>query len=182
MQNIIIENWKPITNYENLYEISDLGNIRTVPKKGFNKQVILKSGIDCRTGYLVVQLYKNNIPKTIRIHSLVVLTFLQVKTTRKLVANHINGNKKDNRLVNLEVISQKENINHAMKLGLIRIPIKDERYNSKIKEKDFELLKQYFKEGKTSKEIAKLFNVNPTTISRIKKGKRRIYLFDDDIC
>lgn len=182
MQNIIIENWKPIIGYEFLYEVSDLGRIRTIPKKGFNKQVIRKTGKDIRTGYLIVQLRKNNVSKTIRIHSIVVEAFLKIKTTRKLVCNHINGIKTDNRLVNLEAISQKENVRHAMKLGLTKNPIKDERHNSKIKEKDFDLLKRYFDEGKTSKEISKIFNVNPTTISRIKKGKRRVYLFNDDIC
>lgn len=182
MQDIIIENWKPVIGYEFLYEVSDLGKIRTVPKKGFNKQIIRKTRKDIRTGYLVIQLRKNNVSKTIRIHSIVIETFLGIKTTRKLVCNHINGIKTDNRLINLETISQKENVRHAIKLGLTKIPIKDERPNSKIKEKDFDLLKKYFDEGKTSKEISKIFNVNPTTISRIRKGKRRVYLFNDDIC
>lgn len=176
------EIWKAVVGFENLYEVSDLGRVRTVPKKGFNKQVIRKTGTDIRNGYITIILRKNNIPITRRIHSLVVETFLGIKTDHKRVCNHKDGNKLNNRLNNLEVISQKENVKHAIKLGLTRIPIKDERYNSKIMEKDFPELLRLFKTKMTSKDIAKLFNVSPTTISRIRAGKRRPYLSNNDIC
>lgn len=184
MENILCaeEVWKPVVGYENLYEVSNLGRVRTIPKKGFNKQVTRKTGLDVRTGYTTIMLRKNNVLRTKRIHSLVVEAFLGIKTNKKLVANHINGNKRDNRLENLELISQKENIHHAFNLGLVTITTGDARYNSKIKEKDFPRLLEMFKTDMTSKEIAKLFNVNPTTISRIRKGKRRPYLTNDDIC
>lgn len=176
------EIWKAVVGFENLYEVSDLGRVRTIPKRGFNKQVIRKTGIDVRTGYVTIMLYKNSIPITRRLHSLMVETFLGIKTNHKLVCNHKDGIKRNNRLDNFEIITQKENVRHAMKLGLIRIPIKDERYNSKIMEKDFPELLRLFKTKMTSKDIAKLFNVGPTTISRIRAGKRRLYLSNNDIC
>lgn len=184
MENILCieEVWKPVVGYEGLYEVSNLGRVKSLPKKGFKKEAIRKTGMDVRNGYVTVILRKNNIPYTKRVHSLVVEAFLGIKTTKKLVANHINGQKTDNRLENLEIISQRDNIKHAINIGLTRIPIKDERYNSKIKEKDFPKLLELFKTDMTSKDIAKLFRVGPTTISRIRKGKRRIYLFNDDIC
>jgi hypothetical protein len=184
MDNVLCieEIWKPIVGYENLYEVSNLGRIKSLPKKGFKKEVIRKTGMDIRTGYVIVMLRKNNVPKSRRIHSLVIEAFSGIKPSRKLVTNHINGNKRDNRLENLELISQKENVIHALKLGLTKIPIKDERHNSKIKEKDFPKLLELFKTNMTSKDIAQLFKVNPTTISRIRKGKRRPYLFNDDVC
>ena len=184
MDNILCieEVWKPVVGYEGLYEVSNLGKVKSLPKKGFKKEVIRKTGRDIRNGYVTVMLRKNNIPYTKRIHSLVVEAFLGIKTTKKLVTNHINGIKTDNRLENLEIISQRDNIKHAINIGLTRIPIKDERYNSKIKEKDFPKLLELFKTNMTSKDIAKLFGVNPTTISRIRTGKRRSYLFNGDIC
>jgi len=175
------EIWLPIVGYENLYEISNLGRVKSLPKAGFNKEIIRKTGMDVRNGYVTIMLRKNNIPLTKRVHSLVIEAFLKIKTNRKLVCNHKDGNKLNNKLSNLEVISQKENVLHAIRNGSTKIPIKDERYNSKIKESDFQTLNNLFKEGKTSKQISKIFNVHPTTISRIRTGKRRIY-FNDDIC
>jgi hypothetical protein len=177
-----VEIWKPVVGFEQLYEVSNFGRIKTLPKKGFKKIVIRKTGTDVRNGYVTITLRKNNIPITKRIHSLVVEAFLNTKTTRKLVCNHKDGNKTNNKLSNLEIITQKENVLHAIAIGKTKIPLKDERYNSKIKEKDFQLLKDLFKQGLTSKAIAKQFNVCPTTISRIRKGERRPYLFNDDIC
>jgi hypothetical protein len=175
------EIWLPIVGYENLYEISNLGRVKSLPKKGSKTELIRKTGMDIRNGYITVMLCKNNIPMIKRIHSLVVEAFLKIKTNRKMVCNHKDGNKQNNKLSNLEVISQKENVLHAIRIGKTRIPIKDERYNSKIKESDFQTLNNLFKEGKTSKEISRIFNVHPTTISRIRKGTRRVY-FNDDIC
>jgi hypothetical protein len=175
------EIWLKVVNFENLYEISNLGRVKSLSKTGSKKEFIMKTGTDVRTGYITIMLYKNNVPLTRRVHSLMVESFLNFKTTRKMVCNHKDGNKQNNNLNNLEIISQKENVLHSIKNGNTKIPIKDERYNSKIKEIDFQKLKDLFKEGKTSKEISKLFNVHPTTISRIKKGKRRKYI-NDDIC
>lgn len=179
----MVENeiWLPVVGYENLYEISNLGRVKSLSKVGSKKELIRKTGTDVRNGYVTIILRKNNIPLTKRVHSLVVEAFLKIKTNRKIVCNHKDGNKQNNKLSNLEVISQKENVLHSIRSGNTRIPIKDERYNSKIKESDFQTLNNLFKEGKTSKEIAKIFNVNPTTISRIRSGKRRVY-FNDDVC
>lgn len=99
------------TTYNKNYEVSNLGNVRNLKT---NK--ILKPTIDTR-GYLYVGLYSDKIHKKIRIHRLVSETFLEVP--KGMVINHLNGIKIDNRLENLEVCSQSDNILHAKSLGLL---------------------------------------------------------------
>lgn len=111
------EIWKDVIGYEGLYQVSNLGIVKSLPKEqcctnGYfiTKEKILKQSIDGR-GYYNVVLYKNRTPKTITSHKLVAITFLNHKTdgTNKLVIDHINANKLDNRVENLQVITNREN-------------------------------------------------------------------------
>ena len=115
-----VEIWKPIFGYEGLYEVSNLGNVKSLERKTFRtltgwstqKERILKSCPNPR-GYLTVQLSKNGVGKTRVIYRLVAEAFLNhFSKGYSLVVNHIDLNKKNNRLDNLELISQRENANH----------------------------------------------------------------------
>ena len=113
-----MEVWKDIKEYENLYKISNLGRVKSLnrlikEKRGFReiKERILKQGSDSG-GYKQVNLYKDKKPKRILVHKLVAVAFLNHKPKEtKLVVNHINFNKVDNRVENLEIITQRENTN-----------------------------------------------------------------------
>jgi hypothetical protein len=104
-----MEIWKPITGYEDLYEISNLGNVKSL-KKGFKKERILKNRPD-DAGYVRVNLCSNGISKTIRNHRLVAIHFIPNPNNKSQV-NHINGNKADSRVENLEWVSSIENQCH----------------------------------------------------------------------
>jgi NUMOD4 motif/HNH endonuclease len=114
-----VEIWKDIPNYEGLYQCSNFGNVKSVDRfikrNGFDvflKGVKLKPNGDGR--YLHVILYKKNKSFTGRIHVLVSMTFLGHNSLkRNIVINHINGNKFDNNLFNLEIVSQRENVSKA---------------------------------------------------------------------
>ena len=115
---MIEEIWKDIVGYESLYQVSNLGNVKSLPKEqrctnGYRvtKEKILKQSIDGR-GYFNVVLYKNRTPKTTTIHKLVAITFLNHKTdgTTKLVVDHIDNNQKNNCLDNLQIITHRQNI------------------------------------------------------------------------
>lgn len=103
------EVWNPVKGYEELYKISNFGNVENKNGKKI-KQYDNK-------GYVCVDLSKNNIRKHYRVHRLVMYTFNDNKN-HKLDINHIDGNKYNNRLDNLEWCTRKENLIHAVKHGL----------------------------------------------------------------
>ena len=104
-----MEIWKSVENYENLYEVSSLGNIRKTDGK------ILSANKNNK--YCQVELRKNTKAKTSLIHRLVAEAFLPNPENKKCV-NHINGIKTDNRIFNLEWVTHGENNSHAIQTGL----------------------------------------------------------------
>lgn len=118
------EIWKDIKNYEGLYQISNLGRVKSLKKyvnhSGNSKRVvnekILKPVID-NTKYFVVSLWKDNKHTRPHIHRLVAETFIS-NLENKPHINHIDGNKLNNSVNNLEWCTPKENIIHAYKIGL----------------------------------------------------------------
>lgn len=114
------ELWKDIKGYEGLYEISNLGQVRSIPRKGtFKYKHILKTKKN-KSGYLMVHLFKNGKGKAFTVHRLVAKTFLE-KSLNKQDVNHIDGNKENNYVSNLEWMTHKENMKHARKNNLIEI-------------------------------------------------------------
>lgn len=119
------EIWKDIPGYEGLYQVSNLGNVKSLPRKicnyqGFHisKERILKPGKNSK-GYLSVVLSdnKNNIIKSKKVHQLVAMAFLNHKPdgSLKKVIDHINNNKSDNKLHNLQIITNRENCSKDVK-------------------------------------------------------------------
>lgn len=103
-----IEIWKDVIGYEDVYQVSNFGNIRTLK---FNKKRILKKYFN-NNGYLSCSLWKNGIIKTRTIHQLVAESFLNhIPCGHKLVINHKNFIRTDNRVENIEIITQRENTN-----------------------------------------------------------------------
>ena len=102
-----MEEFRCIKGYAN-YQVSNLGIVRSLK---FNKEKILKQGVN-RHGYKVVVFSENNNQKMFSVHQLVAIAFLNHNPCGfKLVVNHINFNKTDNRVENLEVVTTRENAN-----------------------------------------------------------------------
>lgn len=102
------EIWKDIKNYEGLYQVSNLGRVRSLNKcvKHSNhymnlKGQILKLQIDCQTSYKKIRLCKDGKYKQYSIHRLVAEAFIPNPNNYPVV-NHINENRIDNRVENLE--------------------------------------------------------------------------------
>ncbi len=101
---MVEENYKEIPDYPN-YKISDLGNVKSLLGKG----TILRP---CKTkdGHLKVGLSKDGKNKTLTIHQLVAISFLNhVHCGNSIVVNHKNHHKADHRLINLQLLTASEN-------------------------------------------------------------------------
>lgn len=102
------EIWKDVVGYEGHYMVSSLGGVKSVK---FKKERNLKK-IRMNNGYLASNLCKKGIQRIKPIHQLVAESFLKHRSIDyKLVINHINFNKSDNRLSNLEIVTPRENTN-----------------------------------------------------------------------
>ena len=108
------EQWKDIQGYEGLYQVSNLGKVKSLNYLHTGKEQILKPGKN--NGYLAVVLCKNGKVKTFKIHRLVATTFISNPLNKPCV-NHIDCNPQNNNVDNLEWVTQRENIQYAYKLG-----------------------------------------------------------------
>lgn len=106
------EEWRLISGYEN-YLVSDIGRV-----KNRRTGQILKPGMS--RWYLQVGLYKNGPRKGLRVHRLVAQAFIPNPDNLPEV-NHINGDKTDNRAINLEWCTSSENGKHAYRIGLRKV-------------------------------------------------------------
>lgn len=120
------EIWKDVKGYEGLYQVSNLGNIKSLAryKKNHSKlQKVEERKLNMYTnkynGYVYIVLTKNAIEKNIRVHKLVAQAFIP-NSENKPQINHIDGNKENNRVDNLEWCTCKENVIHAYKNGLAK--------------------------------------------------------------
>lgn len=113
------EIWRDIEGYEGLYQVSNLGRIKSFISQRNKKEKILHPSND-KDGYLFIGLYKNGNQKPKRVHRIVAGNFIP-NTNNKPQVNHINGDKKDNRVENLEWCTCKENIVHAWEEGLHKL-------------------------------------------------------------
>lgn len=117
MENIEI--WKDIENYEGLYQVSNLGRVRSLERDVYYsngaihhlKEKILVKRIE-KNGYQIVSLYKNGKRKDMTIHRLVALAFISNPEDKPQV-NHIDEVKTNNVVENLEWCSAQENVNHG---------------------------------------------------------------------
>ena len=155
--NLKGEIWKDIIGFSG-YQVSNLGRVK---KLIFN--LIMKQNYS--RNYLVLGLNNdNNIRKTLRVHRLVAEAFCENPKIGKYEINHINGVTSDNRATNLEYVSHRENSKKNFTSG---------NYSFKLTPDIVIQIKDLLKSGKIEqKEIAKKFNVSPSTISEIKTGKK----------
>jgi len=112
-----MENWKSANNFEGLYEVSNLGNIRSIFKKSSKngrkstkKIRVLKTYN--QKGYRSIKLRKNGKIVSVIVHRLIAQTFIPNPENKPFV-NHINEIKSDNRVENLEWCTNEENLYHS---------------------------------------------------------------------
>ena len=168
-----IEQWKDIVDYEGVYQISNLGRFKSLrehkttkwPRKKKMTDRIAKVSFD-KNGYLRTGLYRNKTAKTVKVHRLVAIHFIP-NPENKPEVNHKKGIKTDNRFFMLEWNTVPENNQHAIDTGLIKVKGEDNK-SSKLTEEQVVKIRTLYPEYNFS-EIARMYNVHHSTISRIIK-------------
>lgn len=146
----MIEMWKDIDGFEGLYQISNYGRV-----KGLVRNKILKPS-DNGNGYLYVMLSKNNKPYMRKVARLVAQHFLTNPKNLKEV-NHIDQNKHNNIVSNLEWISRKDNVRYSMAKKVIQYDL----YGNKLKI------------WNSINEASKALNISSTHISEVCRNLRK---------
>lgn len=121
-----MEYWKDIPGFEGYYQASNLGRIRSVDRYIVRKDGrmylckgrVLSTFQGTTCNYLSVQLSVENNPRKYLLHRLIAKTFLGLDNWVELEVNHKDGDRQNNQLGNLELVSHQENIDHSIITGL----------------------------------------------------------------
>lgn len=168
------EEWMAVKGFKN-YQISSHGRVNTLDKyvtvnrygKTFKRfyNGRIKAPKRDTVGYLFTDLWKNNKYKFVKIHRLVLCAWTNKNYNYSKQVNHMDGNKRNNNIDNLEWVTPKENIKHADINGL-RHPSKGSKhYRAKLSEKDIPIIRKKFTgESGNLIKIAREYSVSPATI------------------
>lgn len=179
------ENWRDVVGYEGIYQVSNLGRVKSLPRAVFVKksnnhtygsrinhtrvvdEIIMKQ--QNVRGYKKVCLSKNGFQKPLYVHRIVMSSF--VENPRGLpYVNHKDGDKHNNNLNNLEWVSDLDNKKHAYKNGLINNTGSNNgrAILNKGLVKDIRLL---IKNGVSSKYISEYYKISKSTVFAIKSKR-----------
>lgn len=165
------EIWKNIKEYKGKYQVSNKGRVKNTN----TNKILSQSTNNC--GYYRVSLYSNKITKVVDVHRIVAETFINNPKNKKEV-NHIDGNKANNNINNLEWVTHKENINHAWKNKLFE-PVRQasRRYgkNNPVAKKviQYDIHGNKVKEYDSIADAVKETNINKTSIGKCCNGRQR---------
>jgi len=158
------EIWKTIVkNGENTqYQISNIGRVKSL-KYGKEKIMRLEFG---RVGYYKIRIWHNNKRYFDYVHRLVAEYFLP-NFNNKMQINHIDHNKKNNKICNLELVTNKENMQKYKEY----FNINKIKKASKLSDKKVLEIRNLYAEGKNKTEVAKLLNVSPQVVIHLLSGR-----------
>ena len=171
-------NWKPVSGYEGLYEVSDGGQIKALCRRVDSGKChrewaehLLCTAMDSR-GYLRTNLAKGGSNRTVKVHRLVAEAFIPNPDNLPQV-NHKDGNKTNNAVWNLEWCDQSHNVKHAFASGL-NSNSGEKNPAHKLTAADVEFIRNNYTPrhpefGTTA--LGKRFGVHRKTISRIITGE-----------
>lgn len=165
--------WLPCPGFENSYEVSNYGQVRSIDRycsgrKGLIKGQIIHSDLN-QKGYPQLRLYNSNKKYVRNQHRLVALAFIPNPNNLPQV-NHIDGNKENNCVTNLEWISNSDNMRHAYKLGL-KCSKGENNSNCKITDNQVTQIKLIYNTGKSSKYISEELDIKLHIVRQIISGK-----------
>lgn len=158
------EIWKPYP-YNSLYLVSTFGRVR-------GRGGRLLHPARHRQGYLWLKIGDRHI----LVHRLVAETFIP-NPENKATVNHINANKADNRVENLEWATQTENNRHAHRLNLCPFTLERWKISTrgfKVSKRQVNAIKKKFESGMSQAELAEKYHISRAQVCRIVRGKSRV--------
>lgn len=183
---------RDIAGYEGLYQVSNFGRVKSLQRRAKTrrgdrvvKERFLSSNHLDAYSYPMAVLYKDTIPRTCKIHRLVAMAFIPV-IEKKLMVNHKDCNKTNNKVENLEWCNDQENKAHAWSNGLMERAREKAKLLDKKGEKSgtaklcsndvIEIRRRYFCKELTQKSLGEIFKVTRTTIGKIVRRERWIHI------
>lgn len=173
---MIDEYWKDVIGYEKYYQVSNLGNVRSLDRKITWKNSFrnlsgkMQRLIKHKSGYIRVSLNKNGKTKYHNVHRLVAMAFID-NIEKKQEVNHIDGKKDNNHYENLEWCTRSENVKHAVKTGLVT-HLKENSTIMRKKVIQMDLNRNPIRVFDSLSEASKETGVSKTYISQIANGTR----------
>ena len=140
------EVWKDVKGFEGYYIVSNFGRVKTVERLDTNNHVVkerIKSTSLTKDGYVKIRLVANGKDVTTRVHRLVAEAFIPNPYNKKTV-NHIDGDKTNNCVDNLEWADRSEQLYHAYNSGLRKSKQGSDNTNSKLSKEEVEEIRHTF--------------------------------------
>ena len=174
------EVWKDVIGHEGLYQVSNFGNVRSLDRlvNKSNKTSYIRKGKLCKQsksnlGYMTVCFTVSDVKTNKYVHRLVAEAFI-LNTENKPQVNHIDCNKKNNHVSNLEWCTNSENHIHATKNGLNKLHLHRVAYSGEengrsllTKEQVLEIKQKYIPYKYSAKKLSKEYNVSESCITHI---------------
>jgi len=177
-----VEEWRAVVGYEGLYEVSDRGRVRSlervahrIGKYGSRSDFrvaakFLKISPAGKSGHVCVHLWKDAVGRTFLVHRLVLDAFVGVRSG-DCECRHLNGNPKDNRLVNLAWGTRAENMADRTRLGEHNPHLGEARPNTVLTRDTVLRIRRLKAEGWGGSKIARSMGINVNTVFSILRGK-----------
>lgn len=170
------EKWKPIKGFEGYYEVSSLGRIRSKDRivKTRHSQFMYKGRVllarynEHAKGTYVSLSVKSNIQRFF-VHRLVAIAFIPNPENKPHV-NHLDADRSNNKVSNLEWCTASENLKHCVKLGRHKCPRGEKHPRTKLTECSVNDIMRLIKLGLKNKDIASIYGIKASTVSAIKLG------------
>lgn len=157
----------PITGYEGLYDVSNLGRVRSYHNFGFKRRdnPRMMNPTKERYGYLQLTLCKNTVHEQIKVHQIVARAFLPPNPGGMQI-DHVNGVKTDNRVDNLEWVTPKENTLRSVKTGLK--PKGERHWRHKLTKLQVDEIRSLYKTGNyTHRSLGEIFGVSHSVVGNV---------------
>jgi hypothetical protein len=162
-----MENWQDIPGYEGIYQISDLGRVKSLSRVDCNGRPIRERIRKAKPRpYPAVTLLKDGVSETRRVHRMVLEAFVGPRPDGT-ECRHLNGEKLDNRLVNLAWGTPEENTADTVKHGA-RV-VGERTYNAKLREDD---VREIRRSRLPLKELTAIYGISQAQASRVRNGSR----------